>query len=173
MADITAKLTDAKALSFIDQVGDVFKNLPHLPANVIEILVKLAPWLALLGGILGLIAGPLIGILGSLGSLFTLSPYLMVMTIVSAGVTIIGSILLLMAFNPLKERAMRGWILLFWAEMLSVVDIVFSVIQGRTGTLFGGILGLVIGFYILFEIRNSYRGKSAKAVAASDEKKAE
>jgi hypothetical protein len=55
MADYTEKLTDAKAMGFIDQVGDVFKGLPHLPASIIEILVKVAPWLALLGGVLGLL----------------------------------------------------------------------------------------------------------------------
>lgn len=158
MADYTEKLTDAKAMGFIDQVGDVFKGLPHLPASIIEILVKIAPWLALLGGVLGLIAGPLIGILGSLGSLMTLSPYIMFVTIVTTVVTLANSILLLMAFGPLKARAMRGWVLLFWAEMLSVVDIILSLLQGQTGSIVGGVIGLAIGFYILFEIRGAYKG---------------
>ena len=158
MADYTEKLTDAKAMGFIDQVGDVFKGLPHLPASIVEILVKIAPWLALLGGILGLIAGPLIGVLGSLGSLMTLSPYFMFVTIVTTVVTIANSVLLLMAFSPLRTKMMRGWVFLFWAEMLSAVDIVLSLLQGQTGSIVGGVIGLAIGLYILFEIRSSYKG---------------
>lgn len=158
MADYTEKLTDAKAMGFIDQIGDVFKGLPHLPSGIIDVLVKITPWLALLGGILGLIAGPLVGILGSLGSLMALSPYFMFITIVTTVVTLANSILLLMAFNPLKRREMRGWVFLFWAQMLSVVDIVLSLLQGQTSALVGGVIGLAIGFYILFEIRGSYKG---------------
>jgi hypothetical protein len=164
MADYTEKLTDAQAMNFIDQVGGVFKNLPHLPKSIVDILVKITPWLALLGGVLGLIAGPLIGLLGSLGSVLALSPYLMVMTLVSAAVLIINSVLLLMAFGPLRRNEMRGWVLLFWAEMLRAVDIVLSAVQGDTGSIIGSVLGLLIGLYILFEIRGSYHG-SAKAKA--------
>lgn len=158
MADYTEKLTDAKAMGFIDQVGDVFKSLPHLPASIVEILVKLAPWLALLGGVLGLLAGPLIGVLGSLGSIMSLSPYLMFVTIVSTVVLVANSVLLLMAFSPLRQGAMRGWVFLFWAQMLSAVDIILSLLQGQTGSLVGGVIGLAIGLYILFEIRGSYKG---------------
>jgi len=162
MADYTEKLTDAKAMGFIDQIGDVFKGLPHLPANIVEILVKIAPWLALLGGILGLLAGPLIGVLGSLGSILALSPYSMFITIVETVVMVANAILLLMAFSPLKAKAMRGWVFLFWAEMLSSVDIVLSLLRGQTGSLFASVIGVAIGLYILFEIRSSYSG-SAKA----------
>ncbi|MBW7944122.1 hypothetical protein H3C70_01880 [Patescibacteria group bacterium] len=165
MADYTEKLTDAKAMGFIDQVGDVFKGLPHLPTAIIDILVKIAPWLALLGGVLGLLAGPLIGVLGSIGSILTLSPYFMFITIVTTVVTLVSSILLLMAFSPLRKRAMRGWVFLFWSQMLSAVDIVLSLLQGQTGSIVGGLIGFAIGLYILFEIRASYKG-SAKAKAA-------
>ncbi|MBW7955655.1 hypothetical protein H3C66_02880 [Patescibacteria group bacterium] len=163
MADYTEKLTDAKAMGFIDQVGDVFKGLPHLPSSIVDILVKIAPWLALLGGVLGLIAGPLIGILGSLGSIMTLSPYFMFVTIVTMVVTLANSILLLMAFSPLRQQMMRGWVFLFWAQLLSVVDIVLSLLQGQTASIVGGLIGLAIGFYILFEIRGSYKGSPKKA----------
>jgi len=158
MADYTEKLTDAKAMGFIDQVGDVFKGLPHLPTNIVEILVKIAPWLALLGGVLGLLAGPIVGVLGSLGSVLSLSPYYLFITIVVTVVTLANAILLLLAFSPLKAKAMRGWVFLFWAQMLSAVDIVLSLLQGQTGSLVGGVIGIAIGLYILFEIRSSYAG---------------
>jgi hypothetical protein len=82
----------------------------------------------------------------------------MFVTIVTTVVTIANSVLLLMAFNPLKNKAMRGWVFLFWSEMLSAVDIVLSLLQGQTGSLVGGVIGLAIGLYILFEIRGSYTG---------------
>ncbi len=160
MADYTEKLTDAQAMSFIDQVGSVFKNLPHLPATVIEFLVKVSPWLALVGGVLGLIAGPVVGVLGSLSSVLTLSPYLMVMTLVSVALLIINSILLLMAFSPLRRHEMRGWVFLFWSEMLRAVDVILSIVQGQTNSIVGTVIGFAISLYILFEIRSSYSSSS-------------
>ena len=42
MASYLDKLTDAESMKFIDQVAEPFKNAPHLPKNITEILVKIS-----------------------------------------------------------------------------------------------------------------------------------
>lgn len=41
---------------FEDQLVDVFAKVPHLPQNIRDILITLAPWLALIFGILGIVS---------------------------------------------------------------------------------------------------------------------
>jgi hypothetical protein len=162
MANFTDRLTDSQSMGFINQIGDVFKNLPHLPPAVVDILVKIAPWLALLGGVLGLISGPVLGLLGGLATIFTLNPLVMVVTLGTAIAVIAQSVLLLMAFGPLKERHTKGWVLLFWSDMLSVVVAVLGVLDGNVGGIIGSVIGIFIGLYILFEMRSSYHGAASK-----------
>jgi len=162
MADYTEKLTDAKAMDIIDQVGSAFKSLPHLPSGVVDVLVKIAPYFALLGGVVGIIFGPVIGVIGGLASILTLSPLLMISTLANAVIMIVQSILLLLAFSPLKNRQMKGWIFLFWSQVMSIALMVLSLLLGHAGSIVGSILGLAIGMYILFETRDSYNGVISK-----------
>lgn len=39
-----------------NQLVDVFAKAPHLPQNIRDILITIAPWLALIFGILGIIS---------------------------------------------------------------------------------------------------------------------
>lgn len=156
MASILDQLTSEDAVKFIDQVNEPFKNLPHLPKGVNEFFVTVTPWFCLIGAILGLVGGPLIALLGSIATLFTLNPLTMILTIVSAVVTVANSILLFMAFNPLKNRETKGWIYLFWSEILSLVSMLISLFDGRYGSIVGSIIGALIGLYFLFELRPFY-----------------
>jgi hypothetical protein len=166
MASYTDRLTDSEAMGFISKVEEPFKSLPHLPKGISEFFVKVAPWLALIGAILGLISGPVIGILGTFATLMTLSPVLMIAIIVSAVLTIINSILLLMAFTPLKNREMKGWVLLFWSEMLGLISSIVFLLDGSgsVSSLISTLIGTLIGFYILFEMKPFY-GAAQSAVA--------
>jgi hypothetical protein len=136
----------------VDSMGDFFKKAPHLPANVREILVKIAPWIALVFGILGVIAG-----LGAVG----ISPVAAiggvgnsVFLIVSGVLTIVSSVLMLMAFPKLQKHQYGGWRLLFWSEIVSVVA---SLLGITAASILGAVIGALIGFYILFEIRSYYK----------------
>ncbi len=151
------KLTSHEAMDFVKKIEDPFKSLPHLPKGLVEFLVKLAPWLAILGAILGLVAGPLVAIAGSLGTLFSLSPSILIWTIVTVVLTLLNSVLLFMAFTPLKERAMKGWMLLFWSNVIGIVEGVVGLFWSQS-SLISTILGIVIGLYILFEMKPFYTG---------------
>lgn len=54
------------------------------------------------------------------------------------------------ALPGLFARKMSGWTLLFYADIISFV---YSIIQGQY---FSAIVGALVGFYILFQIREKY-----------------
>jgi hypothetical protein len=133
-------------------------NLPALPDSIRELLVTFAPWLSLLGGILGLITfipgvlvllalAPVAGVGGAgLGFIFTV-----IHLILSA----VGSVISLMAFGGLRKRTLPGWTLLFWA---SVVSIVAGLLPLSVGSLIGTVFGAAISLYLLFQIKPYYDG---------------
>jgi hypothetical protein len=157
MQKYTEKLTDAKAVEFIDKIGAYFKNLPHLPANIVDILVQIAPILSLIGGVLYIVAGPIVGLLGGLASILSLSPFYMLLTILNAVVMGVIGVLLLLASSKLKERKAEGWILLFWVNMFSIASMVITLLYGYIPNILGYIVGVAIGLYFLFETRSSYK----------------
>ncbi len=153
MAALLDRLTDDQAMSLVKKIQDPFMSLPRAPKGFIEFLVKIAPWFALLGGILSIIGGPL-AVLGSLFSLAMLSPMTSLLLIVAAVVSIVNAVLLLMAFGPLKRREMKGWMYIFWGDMLGIAQTILGVIVGQ-----GSIVSLVfilIGVYLLFEMKPFY-----------------
>jgi hypothetical protein len=164
MSGMLDKLMEKDSMKFIDQVGEVFKSLPHLPDGIVEFFVKVAPWLALLGAILTLLTGPLAALLGTFASLVTLSPLVLVGTIVTLVLSLAQVVLLFMAFNPLKNRELKGWVYLFWSEMVSVAtSVVLAVAWMNFGSLIGTVIGTAIGLYILFEMKSKY-GPISEAV---------
>jgi hypothetical protein len=151
------KLTGQEAMDFVKKIEDPFKSLPHLPKGLVEFFVKIAPWLAIIGAVLGLVAGPLVGILGGIGSLFSLSPIFLIWTVATVVFTLLNSVLLFMAFKPLKEREMKGWMLLFWSNIIGIVEGVLGLLINQS-SIVGTLLGIVIGLYILFEMKPLYDG---------------
>ena len=132
----------------IGALEDVFGKLPKLPSGVNDVLVNIAPWLALVFGILGVIGG-----LSAIG----ISPLALFggvnagFTVLATGVAaIVSSVLMLMAFPKLKKRVYKGWELLFWSEVVSTVSAVLSITVGS-------IIGVLIGFYLLFQIKRYYK----------------
>lgn len=123
------QLTDKKAQSFADQIGNVFKGTPHLPQGIVDFLVKIAPWLVVLGGVVNVLSG-LSAVLG--GDSYGRMAYRMLGVnstyfMISGVFAIVLGALYLMAFSPLKEKKMEGWMYMFWAEMLAVVKSVFVI----------------------------------------------
>lgn len=148
------KLMSAESLSLIHKIEEPFSTLPHLPQGITQFLLKIAPWLALLSGIIGLITGVALGV--SIPVYFSQSLMLLVVTVLTVIITIVNSILLLHAFTPLKNRELKGWVFLFWSEVLGIIESILNVFHG--GSAVGTIIGALIILYALFEIKPFYNG---------------
>lgn len=155
------QLTGKEAQGFVGKFEGVFKGLPHLPKGIVDFLVSVSPWLAGLGGIFG--------VYGGLTALFfsqrrgamwqyveTYSGVWSGYFTMTAVFSLLTGALFLMAFSPLKNRKLNGWMLLFWANILSLIQAIASMIFGYGG-LIGTLIGAAIGFYVLFEIKKSYK----------------
>jgi hypothetical protein len=158
-------LTQPGALKLIDQVETPFRQLPHLPAGVSRFLANLSPWVAVLVGLLSLFSvialTPLI--LGSSAMMSTLSvmventPYVIdslnpAYYLLSATLLFLDGLLLLAAFQPLRRKELRGWALVFWSNVVSSIHMIVGIAFAGEPIL-SSLLGIVIGFYIVFETK--------------------
>ena len=133
-------------------LGEWFDKLPALPANVKDVLVKIAPWISLIFGILGVVLG-LLALVGStlltpllaMGGMHTLTTGFLGLIL-----GIVSSALLLASYPGLKSHTMKGWNMLFWSEAVSALGAILSLSLG-------GVIGAVIGFYILYQIKSYYK----------------
>lgn len=125
-----------------------------LPKGLVDFLVKVAPYVALVLGILGAIGALALFGIGSI-----LGPFV----VLGGGVSALGStflaaifagimaVLYIMAYPGLKARKINGWNLLFYIQTLNVLGDLVSV---RIGS---AIISAVIGYYFLFQMRARYK----------------
>ncbi len=163
MQQVIDRLTSAQAKKFVAQVEQPFKSVPHMPESWTEFLAKIAPYLAGLGGIFGILGG-----VSTLSYAFNFSSSLMwidqmvglspVYLIITGLLEIVSGVLGIMAYKYLKARSLTGWMLMFWNMMLSLVSSVVAVILGPAfvSSLIGALIGAAIGLYILFEMKREY-----------------
>ncbi len=138
-------------------LAPIFAKLPHIPSSARETLVSLAPWLSLVFGILGL--GALFS-MGAIASLF--SPFIL-LAAGFAGILFFANILIgllaavfeILAFKPLQEHRKKGWSLLFYGTVLSGASSILGMLFMSHGG--EGILGTLVGLWLLFEIRPAYK----------------
>ncbi|HSX44092.1 MAG TPA: hypothetical protein VLE69_02230 [Candidatus Saccharimonadales bacterium] len=168
-----------------DSLEGVFKGLPPLPEGGKEGLTKAFPWIALVFGILQLLAGL---------SLWHLTRYVNVLNdyansiyqvtgtrvglsstdkmIIYLGIIIliVDAVILLMAVSPLMKRARRGWDLLFLSALINLIYSIVSIfISGRGfGTFLLNLLTSAIGFYLLFQIRSKFKGAGTAPKAGAE-----
>lgn len=135
------------------ELRDLFAKFPAFPDSLVELLVTLAPWGALLGAIFGILGFlSLVGVgsfvsvasvgMGAYGSLWK-----MWVSIIGLG---IAAVIYLLAFSPLRARKKRGWDLMYYAFLLNMA------INAITFNIFGLIIGFLIGGWILFQVRPKY-----------------
>ncbi len=155
--------------AFEKWLEDVNKKLPQLPVKGREVLAKIVPWLALIGGVL-----TLLGILSFWQTGHYVDEYTNVLnqwsvatgqalTTPTLGFTwylllvvmVIEAVVLLVAFPRLKEGKRSGWKLLFYLAVLSLVlGVLYIFTPGYGGGSFvGTLIGSAIGFYLLMQIR--------------------
>jgi hypothetical protein len=140
-------------------LAPLFQNLPHIPQGGRDFLVSIAPWLALVFGALGVWGGvKMLGFGGgAYGDIMRMAGYSSSSFMVSALFNIASSALLLAGFMGLKAREKKGWNMAFYSMVVSVIGGVVSVVMGMMFGVIGLAIGAFIGFYLLFEIRSSYK----------------
>lgn len=121
------------------------KQLPPFPDNIKDLCVKIAPILAIIGVVFG--------VLGTgLGVLF--SPFAWFSGSVLYGIGIVFLVIMVvlngLAIPGLFNQKMEGWKYMYYAQL---VNIVYHLC---TGTWISGLIGAFIGFWILFQIREKY-----------------
>lgn len=150
----------------------IFENAPHLPKKVTEILVKIAPYLILISGLF-LVSGGLRSIFGFKNFYNVLnlwsnipSAYFYVIGLLQ----IVAGIISIVAYQPLKDKKMEGWLALLGLTILELLMNIISVIFLNSG-IFGLLLGLLICLYMLYELRSNYLPKQAVAKKIKSTKK--
>ena len=130
------------------------KKAPVLPKGGKEFIVSVAPYLALISAIvgvpallavfgLGAIATPFVWIAGSRTGIFWL------FWAVGAAQVVLSA----MAVKPLFARRGKGWRLMYYSQLLSLLSTLqyFNV---------GSLVMTVISFYLLYQVKASYgKGK--------------
>jgi hypothetical protein len=141
-------------------------QLPSLPVSIRELLVTFAPWLSLLGGVLGLlvfipgafvllVVSPLAGIGGAgLGYVA-----LIIHLLFSAA----GAVVSLLAFNGLRKRSMGGWTLMFWA---TAIYLVAGLLPLSIGAIINTLIGGAVALYLLFQTKPYYDGTIVEPAVA-------
>ena len=138
----------------------------QLPKNVKEIIVKFAPYLAILGVVMG-ISGVLETIfvpLGFVGGMMAGRPFLEVGLIIN--VLFLGVMVLLeaLAIPGLFSRSIKGWTFLYWSVLVGVIFNFVSLIFVTFNNFgffdlagMGAIVMKVVSLYFLFQVKEYYK----------------
>jgi len=131
---------------------DLFiKKAPGLSLKAKDWIVKAAPYLALISGVIavpGLIAVLGIGTLTAPFWAFSGGRSLGHIVIFFIGAAQV--VLELMAVSPLFKKKKRGWELMYKATLLSVVSAIF----GFSGF---GVVVAVLSLYLLYQVKGAYK----------------
>ena len=148
-------------MNSLNQLGktldEYYAKLPALPKGVNDFIVSVAPWLALIFGVLAILSG-----VAAFGILSAFSPVAVVagaggfaITAILASVVLLAQgVIELLAFQPLKANKQKGWNLMFLSVILSVLS---SVVTLHVGSVVSGLLGGLIGYYFLYQVKSYYK----------------
>ncbi len=123
-----------------------------LPIKAKELIVKIAPWVTLIVIVLSL---PAIFTLFGLGSFVVGMGAISSRYYIGLIVLVIQVIFMIMAFPGLQKRLIKGWKMMYYSNLISVVYALFS--SYSFGDLVWTLLGSCIGFYLLFQIKSYYK----------------
>ena len=143
-----------KIVEMILKMDKFFIKLPHLPKKFNLFITKIIPWIVLLGGIISSIAVAISFLLAIL-SLIAFDLNLMISMTGSLLLVLFNTLFLIKAFKPLRKNDAVGWIYLFWANILGIVNSAINIINGD-GQILLTITLTLLGFYLLFEITPFY-----------------
>lgn len=162
-------LMDPKALKMIDQIGDYFKGLPHLPEGIVDFFVKIAPFFAIIGGILNIFSS-----LSMLAVYLNFRPFYrysymgmgygqnyLLLGLILAILQITMGALLIMAFKPLQERTKLGWVYMYYTVVISIIMTLVSLVFA-SGNIISSVFWILVDMYLIYEMRPSYGKAAAK-----------
>lgn len=147
-------------LSQLDKVSQeyfVTKAPFALPENLKEFIVKVAPYVSVVLAILllpvvlavfGLSA--LLAPVGMMGQAY-FNPLSSLWGIVGWIFSVAGLVLWIMAIPGLFARSKKGWTFSWYNTLLNFVQSIF------TGNLIGGLISLVVGLYVLYQVKDKYK----------------
>jgi hypothetical protein len=149
-----------KTLKIIQKLDSFFIKLPHLPKKLTRFISNIVPWIALVSGV----SSAIVAVLSLALALLSLIAFDLALILEMTGTFIfilLSTLLLIRAFKPLRAKNAVGWIYLFWANVLGVINSAVNLINGNDGLILT-ILGILLGFYLLFEIGPFYVYKKAE-----------
>jgi hypothetical protein len=130
------------------------KKAPALPENWKKFLAKVAPYLIIISAVLSIPA--IMAIFGTAKLLGSAVPGAMMYFNtweykMSWAFMVVALALEIMAVPSLFKLEKKGWNLMFYASLLGVIQnaVLFNF--------FGLIIGALISFYVLFQIRSQYK----------------
>lgn len=134
------------------------EKAPALPKDWKEFIVKISPYLAILG-LIALVPTilTLFGLsafvvpFGTIGGMMAGRPFLGLSYLLSVLFAAVQLVLIALAISPLFKRAKKGWRYLYYMALLSGVS---SLIRFD---LAGLIIGTGLSLYILFQVKEYYR----------------
>jgi hypothetical protein len=168
------------------QMSGFYKNAPKLPEGAIKWIVKYNPILALVFGVLQLLstvslwnlghrANDIVNVANTYAQTFGVkssAPGLNVFYWVAVIFVGISGVMLLLAYPGLKEKKKIGWDWLFYGGLVNLGYGIFSVFfdsyyGGGISRLIGALIGSLITFWILFQIRDSYTKHKSDTTSTS------
>lgn len=129
----------------------LLNKAPTLPKDLVKFLVAIAPWFAVLGAVLGI---PAILAAFGLGALVT--PFAFLAGARSGAfwfywvVGLAQVILAGLSIKPLFAKQLKGWQLLLYSQLLSLV-----VSLGHYNPT--NLIVTIVSFYLLYQIKKSYK----------------
>jgi hypothetical protein len=156
------------------RIGNLLKGAPALPESTKKSLVEAWPWIAVILGVLQVISALALWSVVSAAerAIDVANTYSLIYNGVSAGLTamdktviylaiivlVVSSVILFKAYPELKKQTKRGWDLLFLGSLVNVVYAVITLFINQRGvsSFVFSLIGSVIGFYLLFQVREKY-----------------
>lgn len=142
-------------INTLEGYGDLYlvKKAPALPGNIKDILVKIAPYLAILGLVLSLPALLSLFGLGAISLPFAAYTHVRVgfSYLISLAVLFVNLFLMAKAIPGLFAKTVPGWRFMFYA---SLVNALHSLLRFDLGSL---VIGSLISFYFLFQVKSYYK----------------
>ncbi|KAA0989486.1 DUF898 domain-containing protein [Dyadobacter aurulentus] len=126
-------------------------KFPPFSESVKEFLVEYGPYFILvLSGIavFGLLVA--FGFGGAAVGLGAVAPGIGFNFYLGVALGVITLIMYLMSFSPLRARRRAGWNLLYYALLIGILSNLIQL------SIFGAVVGAIVGFWVLFQIREKY-----------------
>lgn len=152
-----------KEPSYVTALGNLFAPLPHLPQGFTQFIAAIFPFLTGLVGIVSLFSAiPLTG------ALIGLDMYIADVSntemigwdiryyLPQALFLIMIGVFYLKALPGLFKKQHQGWLAVFWGNVFGTLSMAYGLFF-QESNLVTLVLSIVIGYYMLFELRPRYK----------------